>query len=358
MIRVGLVGFGMAGRVFHAPLISSVEGLELAAVLERNSDHAAERYPGITTYRSLEAMLADASLGLFVVATPNGTHFEIARQILEAGKSVVVDKPTAVTSTEVAKLMELATAHGVHLIPFHNRRWDSDFQTLYKLVREDLVGRIVHLESTFDRWRPVPRARAWKEDPAEGGLLLDIGTHLADQAMGLFGRPAAVCAHVARERDGEGSNDSFTVRLRYAEFAVTLSANVLSSLPRPRFHLRGVKGNYWKWGLDPQETALSKITRIADAAWGQEPPPDWGTLNVDVDGSVVSRPVPPIPGNYRLYYAGVRDALLGKSHAPVPALAAWRVARLLEWAAESSDQRREVTCDWSGEPAMARMADL
>ncbi|HUD13904.1 MAG TPA: Gfo/Idh/MocA family oxidoreductase [Terracidiphilus sp.] len=358
MIRVGLVGFGMAGRVFHAPLISSVEGLELAAVLERNSDNAAERYPGITTYCSLETMLADASLGLFVVATPNGTHFEIARQILEAGKSVVVDKPTAVTSSEIAQLMALASAQGVHLIPFHNRRWDSDFQTLYKLVREDLVGRIVHLESTFDRWRPIPRARAWKEDPAEGGMLLDIGTHLADQAMGLFGRPAAVSADVIRERDGDGSNDSFTVRLRYAEFAVTLSANALSSLPRPRFHLRGVKGNYWKWGLDPQEAALNKITRIADAAWGHEPPQDWGTLNVDVDGGVVSRPVPPIPGDYRRYYAGVRDALLGKSHPPVPALAAWRVARLLEWAAESSEQRRQVACDWSGEPAMARMADL
>jgi predicted dehydrogenase len=351
MIRVGLVGFGMAGRVFHAPLISSVEGLELAAVLERNSDNAAQRYPGITTYRSLEAMLADASLGLFVVATPNGTHFEIARQILEAGKSVVVDKPTAITSSEIAQLMELATVHGAHLIPFHNRRWDSDFQTLYKLVREDLVARIVHLESTFDRWRPVPKARAWKENPAEGGLLLDIGTHLADQAMALFGRPAAVSAHVVRERDGEGSNDSFTVRLRYAEFSVTLSANALSSLARPRFHLRGVRGNYWKWGLDPQEAELNKITRIADAAWGHEPPHDWGTLNVDVDGCVVSRPVPPIPGDYRLYYAGVRDALLGKSRAPVPALAAWRVARLLEWAAESSEQRREVPCDWSGEPA-------
>jgi scyllo-inositol 2-dehydrogenase (NADP+) len=351
MIRVGLVGFGLAGRVFHAPLISSVEGLELAAVLERKSDNAAERYPGITTYRSLEAMLADASLGLFVVATPNATHFEIARQILEAGKSVVVDKPTAITSAEIAQLMALAQARGVHLIPFHNRRWDSDFQTLYKLVREDLVGRIVHLESTFDRWKPVPRARAWKEDPAQGGMLLDIGTHLADQALGLFGRPKAISADQTRERDGEGSNDSFTVRLRYAEFSVTLSANVLSSLPRPRFHLRGVKGNYCKWGLDPQEAALSKITRIADAAWGHELPHDWGTLNVDVDGTVVSRPVPPIPGDYRLYYAAVRDALLGKSHAPVPALAAWRVARLLEWAAQSSEQRREIACDWSGEPA-------
>ncbi len=351
MIRVGLVGFGLAGRVFHAPLISSVEGLELAAVLERHSDNAAQRYPGITTYRSLEAMLADTSLGLFVVATPNGTHFEVARQILEAGRSVVVDKPTAITSAEIALLMELATEKNAHLIPFHNRRWDSDFQTLYKLVREDFVGRIVHLESTFDRWRPVPKAGFWKEDPAQGGLLLDIGTHLGDQAMGLFGRPRAVSADVVRERDGDGSNDSFTVRMHYADFSVTLSANVLSSLPRPRFHLRGVKGNYWKWGLDPQETALKEITRIDDPSWGHEAPHNWGTLNIDVDGGVVSRPVPPTPGDYRLFYAAVRGAVLGKSHTPVPALAAWRVARLLEWAAESSEQRREAKCDWSGEPA-------
>jgi predicted dehydrogenase len=350
MIRVGLVGFGMAGRVFHGPLISSVDGLELAAVVERHSDNAAERYPGITTYRSLEAMLADNSLGLFVVATPNGTHFEVARQILDAGKSVVVDKPTAVTSGEIAELMELAAARNAHLIPFHNRRWDSDFQTLYKLVREDLVGRIVHLESTFDRWRPVPKARTWKEDPAQGGLLLDIGTHLGDEALALFGRPKAVSADVTRERDGDGSNDSFTVRLHYTEFSVTLSANVLSSLPRPRFHLRGTKGNYSKWGLDPQEAALNKISRIEHEPWGVEPSRDWGNLTVDVDGCVVSRPVTPIPGDYRRYYAGVRDALLGKSHAPVPALAAWRVARVLEWAKQSSEERREIACDWGGEP--------
>jgi predicted dehydrogenase len=351
MIRVGLVGFGMAGRVFHAPLLSSVEGLELAAVLERHSDNAVQRYPGITTYRSLEEMLADASLGLFVVATPSGTHFQVASQILEAGKNVVVDKPTAITSAKIAQLMELARTRDSLLVPFHNRRWDSDFQTLYKLVREGSVGRIVHLESTFDRWRPIPKPGVWKEDPAQGGgLLLDIGTHLGDQAMGLFGRPEAVSADVTRERDGDGSNDSFTVRLRHSEFSVTLSANLLSSLVRPRFHLRGVKGNYWKWGLDPQEAALNKITRIADAAWGHEAPHDWGMLNVDVDSCVVSRPVPPIPGDYRLYYAGVRDAVLGKSRTPVPALAAWRVARLLEWAAESSEQRREIACDWSGEP--------
>jgi scyllo-inositol 2-dehydrogenase (NADP+) len=350
MIRVGLIGFGLAGRVFHAPLISSVEGLELAAVLERSGDNAAQRYPGVVTYRSLEAMLADPSLGLFIVATPNGTHFEFARQVLEAGKSVVVDKPTAITSAEIANLMELATAKNALLIPFHNRRWDSDFQTLSKLVHEDTVGRIVSLESTFDRWRPIPRGRAWKDEPAQGGMLLDIGTHLGDQALALFGRPDAVGAEVTRERDGEGASDSFNVRLRYAGFSVTLAANVLSTLPRPRYHLRGTGGNYSKWGLDPQEAALSKITRIGDGAWGEEPPHDWGNLSIDVDGNLVSRPVRPVPGDYRLYYAGVRDALLGKSHPPVPALAAWRVARLLEWAAESSAQRREIACDWSNEP--------
>jgi len=177
MIRVGLVGFGMAGRVFHGPLLSSVEGLELAAVVERSSSNAAQRYPGITTYRSLEAMLGDSSLGLFVVATPSGTHFEVARRILEAGKDVVVDKPMSTTSAEVAQLIELAKARNVHLIPFFNRRLDSDFLTIKKLLHVGSLGHLVSFESRFDRWRPNPPSeRLWKEDPSVGGgVLLDLG---------------------------------------------------------------------------------------------------------------------------------------------------------------------------------------
>jgi predicted dehydrogenase len=353
MIRVGLVGFGMSGRVFHGPLISSVEGLELAAVVERSTDRAAERYPGITTYRSLEAMLADTSLGLFVVATPSGSHFQIARQILKAGKNVVVDKPMSVASAEVAELMALSAAHGSLLAPFVNRRWDSDFRTVQKLLHQELLGQVVYLESTFDRWRPVPPTdRLWKENPAlGGGVLLDLGTHLADQALELFGKPEGVCAEVKRERKSEGSNDFFSIRLRYPELSVTLASNCLSSLARSRFHVRGTKGNYWKWGLDPQEAELNKITRIGDEPWGIDPPASWGTLHGDMHGSMASLPVEPVPGDYRLYYAGIRDALLGKAPAPVTALAAWRVARLLEWAAESSTKRREIACDWSEEPA-------
>jgi len=351
MIRVGLVGFGMAGRVFHGPLVSSVDGLELAAVMERTTNKAAERYPGIVTYRSLEAMLADESLGLFVVATPSGTHFEIARQILEAGKNVVVDKPMSVTSGQIAELIRIASDKKVWLLPFFNRRWDSDFQTLKKLLVEESTGRVVFLESTFDRWRPErPKDRLWKENPeAGGGVLLDLGTHLADQALALFGKPEGVGAEVKRERDGEGANDSFTIRLRYAGLTVELGSNCLSALVRPRYHLRGTRGNYWKWGVDPQEAALNTVTRIGAGAWGVEAPEHWGTLKVNADGATVSLPVETIAGDYRLYYAGVRDALLGKAPAPTAAVDAWRVARVLEWAAESSEKRREVECDWSRE---------
>jgi predicted dehydrogenase len=351
MIRAGVVGFGLGGRVFHAPLLASVEGVELAAIVERTTNHAAERYLGITTYRSLDAMLADASLDLIVVTTPNESHFEQAKQAIAAGKNVVVDKPMCVNSAEIAELMKLASARGVLLAPFHSRRWDSDFLTLQKVLQEGALGRLAYFESTMDRWRPAPTARMpWKDDPAQGGHLLDLGTHLADQPLALFGNPEAVDAEIKRERDGEGANDCFTLRLRYAGFTVVVAANSLGAFERARYHVRGTKGNYRKFGVDPQEAALGKVARIGDGPWGEEPPAAWGTLSVDVDGGMVTRPIEPIAGDYRLYYAAVRDALLGKGPAPVSALAAWRVARLLEWAEESSEKRREIVCDWSEEP--------
>ncbi|HEX5243433.1 MAG TPA: Gfo/Idh/MocA family oxidoreductase [Tepidisphaeraceae bacterium] len=353
MIRVGLVGFGMAGRIFHAPLISSVEGLELAAVLERNSDRAAERYPGISTYRSVDELLADTSIKLIVIATPNSTHFPIAMKTLEAAKSVVIDKPVALSSSEIAQLAELAGGIGLHLFPFHNRRYDSDFLTIRKVMGDHLLGRMVHFESNFDRWRPGLSSRAWKEEADEGGILLDIGTHLVDQALVLFGQPSAVGAEVRRERDGDGSNDSVTIRLQYyTGVSVTLGANCLSSLARPRFHLRGTRGNFWKWGLDPQEDALGKISKISDANWGQEPEERWGTLSIDGDDGIANRQVPSEAGDYRRFYSGVRDVLLSASSAAPPATPneAWRVARVLEWAKQSSERHQDIECDWSSEP--------
>jgi predicted dehydrogenase len=353
MIRVGLVGFGMAGRVFHAPLISSVEGLELAAVVERSSDEAADRYPGVKTCRSVEELLADSSIKLVVVATPNSSHFPIALQALEAARSVVVDKPVALTSDEVGQLAELAGGIGLHLFPFHNRRFDNDFLTIRKVMDERSLGRLVHFESNFDRWRPGLSSRAWKEETEQGGILLDIGTHLVDQALVLFGLPAAIGAEIRRERDGEGANDAITIRLHYyTGFSVTLGANCLSSLARPRFHLRGTRGNFWKWGLDPQEDALGKVTKIENSNWGQEPTDRWGTSSIESDGGAVTQPVSSEIGDYRRFYTGVRDVLLGNStNLPASPAEAWRVARVLEWAKESSEEHRDIECDWSGEPA-------
>ena len=286
MIRAGLIGFGMAGRVFHAPLLSSVEGVELAAVLERSTDQAAQRYPGVTIHRSLDAMLGDESIGLFVVATPSTTHFDVAQKVLEAGKPTIIDKPVAITSAQIAELIAIAQAKGATLVPFQNRRWDGDFLTVKKLLAEGSLGRLVHFESRFDRWRPdAPTNRLWKEDPVSGGVLLDLGTHIADQALALFGKPEALSAQVLKEREWARVNDGFEIRLRYGGFTVVLGANSLSLPAGPRFHLRGTKGNYWKYGMDPQEAALTKVTRIADQGWGVEAESEWGRIYLDAEGA-------------------------------------------------------------------------
>jgi predicted dehydrogenase len=286
-----------------------------------------------------------------VVATPSGTHFDVARKSLAAGKPTIVDKPVSLRSAEIAELMGLAAANGVSLIPFHNRRWDGDFLTLKRLLEERQLGRVVAYESRMDRWSPGATRRPWKEDPEQGGgVLLDLGTHLVDQALLLFGKPLAVGAEIARERDGEGANDAITMRLRYAGLIVTVGANALSSPAGSRFVVRGTRGNFRKNGVDPQEAALNKVTRITAADWGLEPAPAWGMLHVDVEGGMVTRPVATLAGDYRRYYAGVRDALSGKIPPPVSATEAWRVARVLECAQASADQRCEVKCDWGREP--------
>jgi scyllo-inositol 2-dehydrogenase (NADP+) len=355
MIRVGVVGFGMAGKVFHAPLITAVEGFELAAVVERNARNAEAAYSGITTYTSLEAMLGDETLELIVVATPDNLHVEHAHQVLRARRHVIVDKPVAATAKEVAGLMASATEADRFLVPFHNRRWDSDFRTLQKLLLEEKLDRVVSLESTFDRWRPHPRLWKWHEDGStHGGVLTNLGTHLTDQALVLFGLPEAISAEAISERDGAATIDSFTVRLYYPGLMATLGCNYLAAQPRPRFRVRGTQGNFVKWGLDPQEARLNETGRVVEPNWGLEPASSWGTLavepKVDPGGSMVTYPVRPIPGDYRLYYAGVRDAILGKAVPPVRAIDAWRVAQLLEWAIRSSTERRAIPCDWSQEP--------
>lgn len=352
MVRVGLVGFGMAGRVFHAPTITAAGGITLAAVVERSTREAEARYPGITTYPSLEAMLADTSLELIVIATPNSSHLPLASQALRAGRHVVVDKPVAITSSEVAVLIEEARSAGRLLIPYQNRRWDNGFRTLQQLLQQQSLGRIAGFESTFDRWRPALRSTgAWREQAVPGsGILLDLGAHLVDEALQLFGLPIAISADVACERDNAKANDSFTLRLRYAAFIATLSANCLATHSRPHYTVRGTAGGYIKWGLDPQEARLKATGKVEDPGWGEEPESQWGILSKEVDGKLVETPIQPIPGDYRLFYAGVRDAIVQGAPPPVKATDAWYTARALEWSEQSALERREIPCDWSNAP--------
>lgn len=350
MIRVGLIGFGLAGRAFHAPLLASVEGYELAAVVERSTNQAEQLYPGIKTVRTVEELLADFTIPLVVVATPSATHYDLALQALSAGKHVVIDKPMAMHSSEIAEILTLAASKKLFAIPYQNRRWDSDFLTLRKVMEEGALGRIVHLTSRMDRWSPGAPRVAWKTDASNGGILYDLGTHLVDQALVLFGSPLGVSAEVERERDGDGPNDSFTIRLRYAAYRVTLGSNMLTAIPSFRYRLRGAKGGFRKGGVDPQEAALLKITRIDSPTWGHEPVSEWGIKHIDLDGGIDTETVESIPGDYRQFYIGLREALKGRGATPTNAAEAWRTAKVLEWSIQSAKECREIECDWSADP--------
>jgi scyllo-inositol 2-dehydrogenase (NADP+) len=353
-INVGLIGFGFAGSTFHAPIIDGVQDLHLAAILQRNGDSAAQAYPEARVVRSLPEMLALNTISLIVVATPNDSHAPIARECLLAGRDVVIDKPFALTHAEAAELAKLAEQRGRLLSVYQNRRWDGDFKTLQKLVAAGDLGRVVTYESHFDRFRPKLRAGAWREQDGPGtGVLFDLGPHLIDQALVLFGPPEAVSADVRLERDGALADDAFDITLHYPRLRAYLRATMLASRPGPHFVVHGTRASYVKFGLDPQEDALKRGERPKLAQdWGTEPTSAWGTLTLGPVGAPSGRGIPAhaseerkVPtalGDYRGYYENVRDAILGKAALAVTPAMALRVMRVIELANQSSRERRVV----------------
>jgi scyllo-inositol 2-dehydrogenase (NADP+) len=343
-IGVAVIGFGLAGKVFHAPFVSAVPGLKLEAIVQRKGDEASKAYPKARILRTVEEALRDSAVQLVVVGTPNETHFELAKQALLAGKHVVIDKPFAATSAEAKELKELAEKKGVVLAPFHNRRWDGDFRTVQRLLAEEAVGRLVTFESHFDRFRPLPRENTWKEGAsAANGLLMDLGPHLVDQALALFGPPRAITASVRKDRAKTEIEDAFDITLEYPRLRAHCRSSMLACDAAPRFLLHGVKGSFKKYGLDPQEAALvggAKVPRMGEGEWLAEPEPEWGTLTVApvlADPTMLVRTkVKTELGDYRLYYANVRDAINGVANLAVTPEDGYRVIRLLEMARESS----------------------
>lgn len=340
MINVGLIGFGLGGRVFHAPMISAVEGLRLAAIMQRSGSEAAQLYPEARIVRSVDEMLAISDIDLVTVTTPNKTHFEIAKKCLEAGKHVVVDKPFATTLKDAQELTALARARRKVLSVYQNRRWDSDFLTVRKVVRDGVLGRIVIFEAHYDRFRPELRPGTWKErgDPGTG-ILFDLGPHLLDQALILFGKPDEVFADVRRERDGTAVDDAFDVIFLYPKMRAILRSTMMATVAGPRFVLNGDRAKFVKYGLDPQEEVLIGGNKPVGDDWGREDESLAGTLTL-AGGEV--KKVPSLPGDYRKYYENVRDALPGRAPLAVTPEQALDVMMALELAMQSSREGRRV----------------
>ncbi len=334
-IKTALCSFGMSGKVFHAPLLTAHKGFALESVWQRTKHDARDTYPSIRIERSLEAILADPEIELVIVNTPEPTHFSFAQAALAAGKHVVVEKAFTSTLAEAETLIELSQQKGKVLSVFQNRRWDADFLTLQKVIQEELVGRIVELEIHYDRYRTFIQD-SWKEEPETGGsLLYNLGAHLIDQALVLFGLPEKVFADLAIQRTGGKIHDYFSVMLYYPGHKVILKSSYLVREPGPRYQLWGEKGTFYKWGLDPQEDALKAGISPLGQDWGQEPKSEQGLLHTEMNGLPFRGRIESLPGNYLAYYDSIYAAIREGAELAVTAAQARNVMRVIEAALQS-----------------------
>src|SRR5881628_1647323 len=336
MLNVGLVGFGFAGKTFHAPVIRVVEGLRLTTIVQRHGAGAPDpRYADVETVRSVDELLSRA-VDLVVIATPNASHHPIAKQCLLAGRHVVIDKPFTTTVAEAEELVQLGVVKRRVLSVYQNRRYVGDFATLETLLSEGVLGRVTMFESHFDRFRPELRPGAWREQPQPGsGIWCDLGAHLLDQALVLFGTPQAISADIRVEREGAAVDDAFDITLHYPQMRALVRASMLAVSPGPTFAVHGTRGSFIKYGLDPQEAALKSGRTPDEPGWDAEPPDAYGTLTTP-EGA---RTIPTIPSSFTHYYENVRDAILAKAPLAVTSAQALNVMRGLELAVASSQQR-------------------
>ncbi len=333
-VRVALVGYGMGGSVFHAPFIDAEPRLELVSVVTGNPERRAEvmaRYAGVRVEREVEALLGRLDdIDLVVVTTPNASHAAVAAAVLARGRPVVVDKPVTPASGETRRLRDLAGSTGTAVVPFQNRRWDGDFRTVADLLSRDTLGTLHTFESRYERWQPHGSARAWKNDPEPGagtGILYDLGTHLIDQAVALFGRPQSVYADFAVRRDASRVDDDVFVALGYPGGPrVHLWMSAVAADVGPRFRLLGDSAAYVKRGMDVQEALLAAGHSPREPGWGEEPKSSWGEVVVGAE----RRPVPTLPGAYGLFYAGMASFLLDSMPPPIDIDDAVLTAEIIE----------------------------
>jgi predicted dehydrogenase len=342
-IQTAVCSFGMSGWVFHAPFIQAHPAFNFYGVLERTKNLAQEKYPAVKVFRTLEDMLADEKIELVVVNTPNKTHYDFTRQALIAGKHVICEKPFTVQASEAEALIQLAKTQQKKLAVFQNRRYDSDFKIIKSIVQQHALGNIVEAEFHFDRFKEELSPKLHKETPGMGtGALYDLGSHLIDQALQLFGMPQAVFADIVAMRPGSLVDDFFELLLFYPHSRVRIRASYQVREALPGYVLHGSKGSFIKPKTDVQEAQLQAGKLPTDADYGIEPETEKGLLHTEVDGTVIREYVPSMRGNYLDFYEGMYQAIRHDAPLPVSAEDGKKVIEIIEAAFKSQQERRII----------------
>lgn len=348
-LNVALLGYGLAGSAFHAPLIATTKGLQLTAIVTSNEERRAKAksdYPEAKIIASSDEIWSNAkSFDLVVIATPNKLHVPLAELALENNLSVVIDKPFATSAKEAKELIDFHKNSNKLLTVFQNRRWDNDFLTVRKLINAGTLGQIRRFESRYERFRPELNKNAWREagtaDDA-GGLLFDLGSHLIDQAVALFGKPKHVYAELPQRRIGAKVDDDTFVALKFANDLIAhLWMSLTARAKGNRYLINGTKGSYTKEGLDPQENDLRTGLKPGNGGWGVEPLSEWGTLSYEEDGKTVNKKIESVPGNYPDFYKQVFEAISNGGKPPIDLNESLTTMQIIE-AAQRSHQEEMV----------------
>ncbi len=342
-INTGIIGFGLSGKVFHAPFVHTHSGFNLKKIVERHNEDSKKIYPEVEVVRDYQDLLSDDDIDLIVVATQNVLHFPMVKEILLAGKNVVVEKPFTPTSKEANELIEVAKSSGKKIFVYQNRRWDGDFLTISRIVNEGLLGDIQEYEAHFDRNKPELTPGKWRDEDKPGsGILYDLGSHLIDQALQLFGKPESLIADIQAQRPGSKVDDYFRLELFYPSTKVILTAGMMVKEPGPRFIIHGTNGSFIKYGIDPQEEALANGRMPVGGKWGVEDEKNWGFLTTELDDEPVDGRVKTKSGNYMKFYDNVYDVLTNEAEQDVKPEDGRDLIRIIELAFESNRNNKKV----------------
>lgn len=341
-IPTALSSYGMSGLVFHGPLLEVHPGFKITKILERNRNDSAGKHPGAELVRDYQAIIDDPDIELVVVNTPDHLHVDMASRAIEAGKHVVVEKPFTLKTSEADQLIDLASRKGVMLTVYHNRRWDGVYLTVKEVIRSGKLGRLVDFEVHFDRFRNYVK-ESWKDQANGTGTLYNLGSHLVDQALNLFGMPDRLFCDTRMLRDGALTDDSYDLLLHYADFKCMLRSSYLVREPGPSFMLHGTEGSFLAWGTDPQERDLKAGIIPGTRGWGLDPSFSHARIHTDFKGEHLEGDYPLLPGNYMEFYDNVHDAIRMGSPLVVKPSQARDVIRIIEAAYESSRLGQTVT---------------